>query len=75
MDKMLASGCWLLDAGFWMLASGCWILDTGFWILASGCWMLDAGYLMRVANCGRLRRATARQGLIVARHLSLFTFH
>jgi hypothetical protein len=36
------SGCWMLDAGFWMLDSGCWILDAGFWMLDIGCWMRGA---------------------------------
>ncbi len=25
---MLVSGCWFLDASFWMLVSGCWFLDA-----------------------------------------------
>jgi len=24
------TGCWILDAGYWMLDTGCWILDAGF---------------------------------------------
>ncbi|MBT8365721.1 MAG: phosphotransferase [Deltaproteobacteria bacterium] len=34
---MLDTGCWILDAGYWMLDTGCWILVTGYWILDAGC--------------------------------------
>jgi hypothetical protein len=41
---MLDTGCWILDAGYWMLDTGCWILDAGWWMLDAGCWMVDGGY-------------------------------
>jgi hypothetical protein len=33
---MLDTGCWILDAGYWMLDTGCWILDAGYWMLDTG---------------------------------------
>jgi len=39
---MLDTGCWILDAGYWMLDTGCWILDAGYWMLDTGCWIPDA---------------------------------
>ncbi|MBN2365515.1 MAG: phosphotransferase [Calditrichaeota bacterium] len=45
---MLAAGCWLLAAGYWLKqgrfspdgATGGWILDAGCWMLVSGCWIV-----------------------------------
>src|SRR4051794_9126854 len=29
----MATGCWLLVAGYWLLDTGCWILVAGYWLL------------------------------------------
>jgi len=34
----VVSGCWLLDAGYWLLVTGCWLLVAGYWLLVTGYW-------------------------------------
>jgi hypothetical protein len=38
--SMLGTGCWVLDAGFWMLVSRRWFLEAGFLDLDSD-WIAD----------------------------------
>jgi hypothetical protein len=47
LDK-LDTGCWMLDAGYWMLDTGCWILDAGYWILDARCLKKAASFSEKV---------------------------
>jgi len=51
--QMLVTGCWLLDAGYWILVSGCLMLDAGYWKLVTGYRILDPGHSLLEWTNGR----------------------